>query len=173
MRTSSGWMRVRAVAFSPALKSIIRCTAWYVQHTCSSNSGKTVVAFEFCLHVMFNLGQNLIRQYTYPEYYQNRSITFTDPPDLVRTHVGQYLRIPPSPSFATFNLLTHLVYQTTASKCSDKSSPATPTSVSSPTPGFPGGRRRGQISTCGTDAGILRAWSHGASKIRLPDSIGR
>lgn len=41
---------------------------------------------------MFNLCQNLIRQYTYPEYYQNHSITFTDPPDLVRTHVGQYLQ---------------------------------------------------------------------------------
>ncbi|CAF9940387.1 MAG: hypothetical protein HETSPECPRED_002399 [Heterodermia speciosa] len=36
---------------------------------------------------------NLIRQYTYPEYYHNRSITFTDPPELLRTHVDHCIEM--------------------------------------------------------------------------------
>ena len=33
--------------------------------------------------------KNLIREYTYFDYYINRSLTFTDPPELLRIHVGQ------------------------------------------------------------------------------------
>ena len=32
--------------------------------------------------------QNLIRKYTYQDYYATRDISWTDPPDMVRTHVG-------------------------------------------------------------------------------------
>ncbi|KAI9803591.1 MAG: hypothetical protein M1825_001934 [Sarcosagium campestre] len=36
---------------------------------------------------------NLIRQYTYKEYYQDRSSSFKDPPELLRTHVDHCLEM--------------------------------------------------------------------------------
>ena len=32
--------------------------------------------------------QNLLRQYTHPDYYKTRVISWEDPEDILRTHVG-------------------------------------------------------------------------------------
>ncbi|KAL8660536.1 MAG: hypothetical protein Q9202_006459 [Teloschistes flavicans] len=36
---------------------------------------------------------NLIREYTYKDYYESRSPSFTDPPEMVRTHVDHCIEI--------------------------------------------------------------------------------
>ncbi|KAL9584052.1 MAG: hypothetical protein Q9212_002351 [Teloschistes hypoglaucus] len=55
------------------------------------NQGGGIFAGLEVYHQMHCL--NLIRQYTYPEYYRNRSVTFTDPPELLRTHVDHCIEM--------------------------------------------------------------------------------
>ena len=50
--------------------------------------------------------QNLVRQYTYPEYYSTRALAFRDPPKQLRIHVGKVIQpqSSPTPSLTQHNL---------------------------------------------------------------------